>query len=306
MLRHCTETLNRGIFICGCGRSGTSLMSRLIATHERVELCFEPPLIHRLIYFSKMLKPESWGELFEAYIFTDAFMGAVAGRNLNFNRHDQSYVLALKSKEEVEARLSRVARRADLAEEAAKRTLCVKVTDALLQIRTIKSLYPGMRFVVMCRNANDTIASVVGQGWFSDRSISDTAADNTLPMRIHRGLNVPLWVEDEEVDSWLSATEVERATLYYIKLNSMLLENMHLAVVVHYDKFVKRPQQVAGTLREVLALESSERTKDLIETITDERTHEYALRGVKSELRDRAEAISSQLEALSECPLVNS
>lgn len=307
MLRHSTQKINNCIFICGCGRSGTSIMGSLIASHKNVQYCYDPPLLHRLIYFTRNLNSEGWQELFESYLYTDVFMGAIAGRNLNFNRYDQSYVLHYKSKEEIESRLDRVARRAELADEAKKHTLCVKVTDALLQIKYIKTLYPGMRFIVMCRNANDTITSIVKQGWFSDKSISNTLADNALPMRIYQGVNVALWVEDEEVDFWVAATEIERATMYYVKLNSILLENMRLAIVVNYDKFVKCPQYVAKMLRKVLKLEEGEKTKDIIETITDNRKQiEYKLLSVSGELRDRAEAISSQLDSLIECPLIGS
>ena len=282
-------------------------MGRLIASHKNVEYAFDPPLLHRLIYFTNILSREDWRALFESYLNSDIFMGAIAGRNLNFNRYDLSYVLHHKTQEEITARLERVARREILAEEAKSHTLCLKVTDALLQIEYIKSLYPGMRFIAMCRNANDTIRSVVKQGWFSDANIAKSSGDSTLPMLVYHDVNVPLWVDDESKDSWVTATEVERAAMYYIRLTSVLLEKRHLAIIVNYDNFVKSPRSVSEKLREVLKLHEGEKTERVIGSVMRDRSHVAdGLAELSDTLRDRAESIASELDAFAECPLVGS
>jgi len=296
MLKLSTQKINQSILICGCGRSGTSIMGTLIASHKNVEYCFDPPLIHKLIYLTNNIAPQIWRELLETSLYSDYFIGQIAGRNLNFNKYDLSYILNYKEENEINERLSNKAKRSEIEKKAQGHTLCFKVTDALLQIKFFKSLYPDINIIVMFRNAYDTIYSIVNQRWFSDETISKINIDKTQPMKIYKGIHVPLWVKEEEKDIWIASNEIERAAMYYIALNSILLKNMDLAITINYDLFIKNPFEAAKELGKILNIEQGQKTENIIKSIKPLSKHPADLiKKCRNSLCEQAKNLSDQI-----------
>jgi len=291
--------VNKSILVCGCGRSGTSIMGRFIASHKNVEYCFDPPLIHRIVYLTDKMEIADWREVFETYLYMDIFTNQCAGRNLNFNRNDISYVYNFKDEDEVVARCGILAKRSEIPRIFQNHVLCFKVTDALLIIDFLKKLYPSMKILIMCRNVNDTVASLVEQKWFSDEVLAVKCEDRVLPMRKEGRLSVPLWLKSQDVDSWIQSNETERATMYYIALNSRVLESKNSAIVVNYDHMVADPTKVCARMGCVLDLETGAKTESIVSHIrATPRDNRDILLKCRTDLRVKALQISEALKSI--------
>ncbi len=99
--------IESAVVITGGGRSGTTILGKLIHTFRNVEYAFEPPMLVALFALLDQLPEPTWKFLYEAYLAEEFLSNALAGRTINTNRVDDSSIHAVKSEVEIEERLSR-------------------------------------------------------------------------------------------------------------------------------------------------------------------------------------------------------
>jgi len=84
------------IVITGVGRSGTTILGKIIHSFEGVEYVYEPYTIQALLPLLTTIEKDHWKNLYHSYLYEDIFMGAVAGRNVNLNEMDDSCIIKAK------------------------------------------------------------------------------------------------------------------------------------------------------------------------------------------------------------------
>ena len=279
----------RSVLVCGCGRSGTSITSSLIASYRDFEYSFDPPVVHWILSLSKGLDADL-AKLLEIYLYREVFRGALSSRYLNSNRLDLSSALRFKSKSEIDWRTKAPLDQSLSDEKENRHRLCVKVTDAAFKLPFIKHFLPGIAIVGVVRNPLDTVSSILDKCWFSDTG-DEMSVYETIPFRLEpSGLKIPLWLSDDDLDLWIGATEEERAVIYYLRSNFSLLAHLKSAVIINYDWFVENAYKCSNLLQDFLKVRQGDYTDQILQSVRPARdkkdAHDLILANVRESLQD--------------------
>lgn len=253
------EKASKAIIITGTGRSGTSIVGQLIHSMCNVEYIFEPQLLISLSCLIHTLAEKDWKLLYETYLYEDFLVNALAARNLNFNKNDDSYIFYVKSFDEINERLLRINRKYLTRDLAAKAVIAYKMLDNIDEIRKIKKYYPLTKVVVMLRCPEDTINSILQKKWFNGINI-------VYPYKKHINQTIPFFVNAEDEAYWLTLNEIDKAAYYYIKINEQQ-KNLPDGIFIKYNDLIKNPNLVADELTDKLNLSYGILTKDVINKI---------------------------------------
>lgn len=235
-----SRAVNRSVLVTGAARSGTTLMGNLLHTLTGIEYLFEPPLLFALLpLLERPTPPRWWRTLFETYLFEDFLMDAVAGRRLNFNHRDDSNIERAKSPEEIALRLDSQYRRADLFSQAVGHRIAFKMPEVLGYLPRLHRAYPQMRMVVMWREPEAVVDSLIQKNWYG--TDVETSRTTQGPWR-SLGPDVPFWLPEAQRERYLGASELERLYLYYVLMYGKLWQ-MPWALVVDYDLLVSEPDR---------------------------------------------------------------
>lgn len=291
-----SEVVGKSILITGVARSGTTIMGTLVHSLSGVELLFEPPLLYGLLPLLGKIDPKTWKFLYEVYLFEDFLADSLAGRRVNFNRNDDSGVQKVKSIQEVDARLDSRYRRLDLVREALNHRIAYKMPDILPQVAMLMDYYPDKKIVVMFREPDAVVQSLIDKHWF-DWSIRSSSVMQG-PWRVLGNVDVPFWVPPAHIGTWQASTELQRAYLYWIWQNEALaLLDRSKFCLVDYDEFVLHPvaefQRVVG----FLGATPTSITADLLKTVKYQQntTVELTLDKVSPTLKGRVMKILERL-----------
>lgn len=244
------SAINNSLLICGCGRSGTSILSLLIATFQSIEYSFDSPLLHWLLSKVDIMPPDCIVDLINVYLGREVLWNSLNGRNLNLKKDDLSSAYKYINSDEINFRINVNQSSEDLKKSLDSYRICFKVTDAIYKVGSICELFPGLSVVAIARNAFDTIASIYEKRWFSDAFLATQGYYSTLSNRYGvNGKILPHWLLDSEINLWETSSLADRSALYYIKMTSSLLLNLDKLDVVNYDYFVNNPYDVAADLK---------------------------------------------------------
>ena len=287
-----SEAIQRSILLGGSARSGTTIMGKLLGSLEGVEYFFEPAFLHKFIWQLGNMPDSDWKRVFEAYAYDDLLLGAIAGRNLNFNRHDDSCIFNVKAEAEIEKRLAKSHRKLELESLATQHTLAFKIPDLAFKVPHFQHLYPGLRAIAMVRNPADVLNSLISKKWFSDAALHIDSPLPQIDFETMGAYRVPRWVEAFQVDFWMSSTEVERCAYYWIRINEYLLGNQEAYHFVFYDELVRHPETVLDRLCAKMGLERGGKTVEVLASISPRPSRPgNFLNELPDFLRDRIDAI---------------
>ena len=142
---------NRVIIITGAGRSGTTILGKIIGSMEPAYYLFEPSIM-------KFCRDT---ETLRATIFEDYWLLQVQGRNLNLNNEDDSYIGNYGS-------VTGFTIRHDAIEECHFSKLVIKLSEYQPKFDSAREVFPGCKFVHIVRNGNDVVDSMCQRGWYTD------------------------------------------------------------------------------------------------------------------------------------------
>lgn len=286
------QKVGKSILISGSARSGTTILGKLIHSLDRVEYLFEPPLLFSLMAMIRDIPPHQWKLLFETYLYEDFFINALSGRSINCNRNDDSSIYHVKSNVLIEERLSRSISKVDAEAFASGYTIAWKMPDIVPFLPKLQEYYPDLKILIMKREAVGTINSLLAKKWFADES-----RDRNLiwPYRLHRGFQVPYWVSDDRVDSWVEMNEIDRCAYYYIRVNEDV-EKIHNKIEIDYGRLLSDPLSVMMELSEKLGLVFGEKTREIISQVhpTTPPRDTSIVEKISPALRERIRFYSSQ------------
>ncbi len=240
-------------------RSGTSMLGKVIGSFDLVEFFYEP-----MTFVNLLLNPPCH-TLIDDYIYSDLLMPALAGRNINLNRNDDSSIYNYKSDALIAARLSR-SWPSDVIHDAYPSISClIKYPTYIKQIGLLHLSSFSMKKVYICREPNGNLSSLFRKRWFSDEVISSGVRGE---FRKVDGCNIPLWVDDCELEKFLSLDEMGRCLLYYNKTLAASLDKFD--VVLSYESICNDPFSTAEQLQKKLNTKPGEKTHQLLKSIRPE------------------------------------
>ncbi len=258
------DACNRAVIISGCGRSGTTILGKILHSMDRVEYCFEGPMLVSLFAVMPVLPNSEWMLLYETYLYEEFLINTLCGRGLNCNRADDSSIYNVKDAAIVEARLSKSKRKTEASVEARDSVIVYKVPDISPYLKTLKALYPGSRFVLLKRRASDTINSILQKKWFSDDVLRGGLV--IWPNRIAHDTLIPYWIPEADIEYWIGGDELHRAAYYYAFMTESY-RGLESSTIVDYDRMLQSPEDVIGSLAVKLGLKFGTRTPELLSTI---------------------------------------
>ena len=158
--RHTNNKVNNSIIIIGSGRSGTSILGNIIHSFKNVEYAYEPPTLEILFPMIDEMPKDIWKQIYEIFLYEEFLHKAIAGRNINLNRNDISCIYNVKSKEEIETRLSKSFTRFEIEGLIDNKVIAYKYVGSFNILKLI-DYYPGTRIIEVYRDPNSTINSIV-------------------------------------------------------------------------------------------------------------------------------------------------
>ncbi len=258
------QAVGTAVLVSGSGRSGTTVLGKLIHSFADVEYVFEPPTVIALFALLDTLPESTWRFMYEAYLGEEFLANALAGRSINTNRADDSSIWAVKPEQAIEQRLGRSWGKLELMQEAARSVLAYKIPNIVPLLGQFHLRYPDTRLVVIKRGAVETMQSLMQKGWFEELS----AASNLVwPFREHDGVRIPYWVADGDEELWRGLGEIDRCAYYYLRMSDAPPEGdkvLHL----RYASLVVQPAKTAQQLADWLGLKFGEKTPEVLATIT--------------------------------------
>lgn len=257
------KSVDRSILITGSARSGTTIMGKLIHSMRNVEYVFEPPMLVSLFSKIDVLDEDNWKFFFSSYLYEDFFLNSIAGRNLNFNRNDDSSIFNTKSELEIQDKLSGKYRKDSLEILAHDYRPAIKIPSLVPFIEKFSRYYPEIEILYLRRNPVDSINSLIEKDWFSNDSLNNS--NREWPVFDYKKQKIPYWVKKEDFDHWIELNDYDRCAYYFIKMN----ENVELnnIIKIDYDELVQNPQKIIDKLGKDLELRPGIKTHDIVQSI---------------------------------------
>ncbi len=300
------DKVNDSILIGGCGRSGTSILGKVISACKHVEYIYDPAFLHHFMYYSERMDTEAFQNTYIHYLYDEFLINALAGRNLNFNQNDGSYIGKAKTKEELDRRLAQSHSRLSLNDSIERSIISYKITDATFTFVNIKKAFPGIRGVFIYRNASDVINSLIAKNWFSNESLSTTTPYPLIDFVEYKGQRMPSFVDVDKREFWHNATEAERCAHYYITANSSLLNFSEDTYFVDYDEMIVDSHKVLGGLFTHLGLEQTPKSEAILSTIRAQESKKKNLNDwLSQDWIDKIMTVEGQVRKLSNNSIVN-
>jgi hypothetical protein len=234
---------NRIIVIGGCARTGTTVLANLIGTLNNIEYFFEPPTMKLLFNYVNNIEHTIWKELFYNYLYNDLFYRALAGRNINLNKNDDSSIYNYKSEKDISFRLSRSFRQFEMKELSKDKVIAFKILEEISNFSHVKKIIPDILGIVIYRNANDTINSLLSKGWFSDKSLDPDSTEPASMFSVEKGIRICNFVKLDDIDYWIRSSEIERCAYYYIRAYKEILKIKNDLHFINYDNFIFKPEE---------------------------------------------------------------
>lgn len=273
-------------------------MGRLIASLEGVEYAEEPPMLSALIPMINQLEQDTWQLLHDAYLFEEHIIPSLAGRRINLNSFDDSFVGRVKDQKEIDHRMSRSFRHAELYHVALTGVCSYKVPAALIYLEKMMLYMPSMSAIVMLRHPASVIRSFLGKEWYSDAHLNGVSGQcNAVPAhwlfrKDERRLNLPYWLEESEVDHFMNLNETGRACFSYVKQHEGLSASIGTSsIIVDYDKLLRNPEDTLTRIASKLDLNFGPMTSELLRGVIPQKNFQAVWEDVPRDLKSRAENI---------------
>jgi len=292
--------LDKMIVIGGSARSGTTIVGKLINSLKDVEYQFEPPMLESILLKENELSEKSLKELLQSYFFDNFLLDCLSGRNINLNKNDDSCILNVKSEKEIQKRYEKSFTRNELEEIVKKTTFSFKLPEIVFFLDLINSQFDKNRTILMHRNPNDVINSIIKKEWFSDEFLNEKHPSQIKAVKIIESIKIPYWVKHEDEVFWVNATELDRCAYYYKRVSTEILTHYKKSIIIDYDIFVQEPEKIINIISDSLNLEMTEKTYEIINSVNyQDKKRDNLLLSVSNDLREDILLLDTKLKKLS-------
>lgn len=273
----------RVLIITGVGRSGTTILGKMIGSMLPVFYHFEPALLSLMPLLIEQLqseKPQA-AQLMRSVLFEDYFLPLIHGRTLNFNSRDDSYVGNYMRAADVEQRWQELRRRQDVVLYLQKTNalFLMKIPEFQPLFEATEAIFPEPRFLHIVRNGLDVVASSLKRNWFTDEFM-DQAYIGWV--RIDSAGNASPWFLDDEsralFPGWTPAT---RSASIWRQLTEKGLDytsgHKDRSQDLRYENFLSNPERVTAEIARQFGLEMTEITEKNLESVRNFDGNRYSI-----------------------------
>jgi len=238
---------NRMVIITGVGRSGTTILGKVLGSMAPVYYLFEPAIMKLFLPRSKALPMT---------LFEDYFLPLIQGRNVNYRKNDWDYIHNYMSPKDLRLR-QKIERRKDAMEffEQENPVFIIKTTEAQPLKKAMKEIFKGVCFIHIARNGNDVISSALMRGWFTDEYINSGMVER---VEKRKGNNVPWYLDEESKDyfpTWQPVTRAACVWRHFAGKGACELQDfagMRRDWQIRYENFILQPEIYLQKFQELL------------------------------------------------------
>ncbi len=276
---------DRVVIITGVGRSGTSILGKLLGSMQPSYYLYEPAIL-KLVTGDDEHSGKALRAILRAILFEDYFLPLIQGRNINFNALEDSYIgnYFVNPMKEIASRWVKFPRRPDaiklLQEEQG--LFIIKMTEFALSDLP-EDTFPGARTINIIRNGNDVISSSIARLWFgTDYQPIDWVAESGAPWFLTADEQIYWW------DSWNSYTKAACVWRYSVERDK---------TGIRYEDLLERPEYYVEEWKAKFKLAKTELTDRHVESIKGYRAREYSsvLEPIQEPERSRFMALMKEL-----------
>ena len=245
----------RVIFVTGVGRSGTTIFGKLLSSMSPTIFFNEPMLFNFL-----PLESSIPAIFFDDYV--QRGIGQILESKPKFNKSrgypntNQGVLQFIKD---------------------VRPFIVIKLINSQPYISRYSQMFPGIRFLHIVRNGFDVINSAGHLGWYEDGETTNKAAlarvtRGPFNEMVHSDLdcNVPWYIPRDEVGIWKDSDMITRLAHSW----SVLVQSQEVDFT--YEDMCKNPSSVAASLSKMFNIQAADKTKAIIEDITNHKPRDYA------------------------------
>ena len=249
------------IIISGLPRSGSTLLGNILGSGKNVEYFFEPPMSSPMFSVIDQLDEKTFKTFFDYYMQNELLMPSLAGRRLNFNAQDDSYIYKYKTKEEIQNRLDKSWRASEIMEIIGDYSMAFKTPGISSHLLKLMEYYPDWKLVIIFRKYEDILKSILVKGWFDDNN------PNIITTYKHFGESkVPVSIPEIWREEWNELNPTERSMIYMNEQFSALkLQSNYIRM--DYKTLILDPKATIQNLFDNLNVKSTIKTDELIDKI---------------------------------------
>lgn len=274
----------RFLLITGVGRSGTTILGKVIGSMKPVFYLFEPAMM-RLVPFLYAIddsQRHSYSKLLKALLFEDYVLQLVHGRNLNYNQNDSSYIGNYLPQTDIEDRWERLSRRNEAVEylRTNQVMIAVKIPTFQTLCSTLGEIISGAKFIHIIRNGSDVIASALRQGWYTDIYMNSTIVDWVEHGQGTHTCNIPYYLDEESRVLFPTWNQVTRAACVWRCLTESGLDfyenNQDVCFQLKYEDFIDQPEYFVLKFEDLFGLERTPITEKHLQSIKSHKPHQHS------------------------------
>ncbi len=249
---------NRLIIITGVGRSGTTILGKLLGSMQPSYYLFEPTILK---FFLPTLAQFSLRhiEFLKATLLEDYFLPLIQKRNINLNIEDDSCILHYRNSLTPWPNLSR---RKDAIKYIKKEKpyFIIKTPEFQPLFGSAKQAFPGVKFIEIIRNGNDVICSAMRRGWYgNDFVVLDWAEDGAI-----------WYIDSESKKHWQKWNPETRAACIW----RWCCENIK-GIVLRYEDLLDDPEKYILFLESWFLLKRTKITEKHIKAVEEYKSKQY-------------------------------
>ncbi len=251
------KNINRNtLWITGTGRSGTTIIGKILASFKNTQYFYEPDFLPSLLYLSDKIKKNHFNHLFENYFYIDLIKNGLNNRRINLNKRDDSYFFNSKNKSDL-----KIKRNFDIfnSKKGKVPKVIIKLPDFVEQILKLKDFF-NFKIIYVDRDPLEVINSMIKKKWWSKN------LNRTFPVIEFKKEFYPWWLKRSQYNEWKNLNEYERCALYIIRIKKSLKNNQKIKII-NYADLISDPNKFVKNLSIITRLSPSSKTFSLIKKI---------------------------------------
>ena len=301
MCKEISETL----LLTGPARSGTTIIGKYLASHENCEYAFEPPILFHIVsgLSTGKISSKVFQELVDGYLYDEILPETLAGRRINTNRWDDSSIYRIKSKEEINERLSKSWNKIDggFQGKLKKAKIILKMPDIIYALNKIKTAgIANLIIISTVRNPYANIISLMKKNWFSKEGLESGRIFPTT--KRETGIYLPTWAL-VTAEKFVAMTNIQRCALY-IEIMYDEIRSLKDTDLISYKLFTTN-KDYRKSLSKRLRLREGSKTEEINSEIRksevlSQTTVETIKKEIGEELTEKMDAIEVIVNRLDE------
>lgn len=270
-------------YIFGSGRSGTSVIYKILHSCDMVMADYEPPVMQSCLGLMNVTddNQDYMKTIFKTYLGEEFFINYLLARKINKNANEFSTIHDVKSPDFISTLKSKFNSRSDVETALEAWKIIVKLPNLSGSLEKLISV--NSKIVLTYRNPDEVISSGLLKGWYSEKYLLSRPS---WPYIVVDDFPVPYWVSSELTETWVRGDEIDRALINYYEMQKVVdtLAACRDCIKVYYEELIFEPTTILDNVFDYLGFNPGPQTEYLIQNVKPQKTGRVASEKWRSRL----------------------